>query len=194
MCRRRSESRSCEALNSRSNPSHGLPFSSPPHHPRSSVQDPSLTGEAVVPLLLSAKDASYANPSCRFDVVTMRSSKTTTFTKGYGKHAGRAGPVVLLSDDGERRVSEEELGRFPSGLDLGPDGREVRWFSEREMLRIHGFPETFDFPEGLTQRQRCALIGNSVNVEVVALLLRWMLFKGDAQSRRVGNSSYFHVC
>lgn len=144
------------------------------------VQDPSLTGEAAVPLLLSAKAASHANPSLRFDVVTMRSTETTTFTKGYGKHAGRAGPVVLLSDDGERRVSEEELGRFPSGLDLGPDGREVRWFSEREMLRIHGFPETFDFPEGLTQRQRCALIGNSVNVEVVALLLRWMLFKGNA--------------
>lgn len=149
-------------------------------------QDPSLTGEAAVPLILTAKAASHANPSLKFDVVTTRSTETTTFTKGYGKHAGRAGPVVLLSDDGERRASEEELGRFPSGLDLGPDGREVRWFSEREMLRIHGFPETFDFPEGLTQRQRCALIGNSVNVEVVALLLRWMLFKGNAQAELEG--------
>ncbi|CBJ25637.1 hypothetical protein Esi_0008_0020 [Ectocarpus siliculosus] len=70
---------------------------------------------------------------------------TTTFTKGYRKHAGRAGPVVLLTDDGERRVSEEELGPFPSGLDLGPEGKEVRWFSDREMLRLHGFPEAFDF-------------------------------------------------
>lgn len=59
------------------------------------------------------------------------------------------------------------------------------------MLRLHGFPEGFDFPAGLTPRQRCALIGNSVNVEVVALLLRWMLFEGhDAQGEleeRVGD-------
>lgn len=138
-------------------------------------QDPSLTGEAAVPLLLSPKAASHANPSLRFDVVTLQSTETTTFTKGYGKHAGRAGPVLLLTDDGERRVSGESLGRFPSGLDLGPEGREVRWFSEREMLRLHGFPDEFNFPLGLTLRQRCALIGNSVNVEVVELLLRRML-------------------
>lgn len=149
-------------------------------------QDSFLTGEAAVPLLLSPKDASHASPSLRFDVVTMCSTQTTTFTKGYGKHAGRAGPVVLLTDDGERRVSEENLGRFPSGLDLGPDGREVRWFSDREMLRLHGFPEGFDFPKGLTQRQRCALIGNSVNVEVVALLLERLIFQGEEVEENAG--------
>lgn len=140
-----------------------------------------MTGAAAEPFLLSPKATSHANPSLRFDVVTLRSTETTTFTKGYGKHAGRAGPVLLLTDDGERRVSEENLGRFPSGLALGPEGREVRWFSDREMLRLHGFPEEFDFPASLTLRKRCALIGNSVNVEVVALLLRWMLFEGSAQ-------------
>lgn len=135
-------------------------------------------GEAVVPLLLSPKASSHATPSLRFDVVTSRSTETTTFTKGYGKHAGRAGPVILVTDDGERRVSAETLDRFPSGLDLGPHGRELRWFSDREMLRLHGFPESFGFPAGLTLRQRFGLIGNSVNVEVVALLLRRMLFGG----------------
>eukprot|EP00752_Nemacystus_decipiens_P006358 g5732.t1 len=148
--------------------------------PLSEFLDSSLAGEAAVPLLLSPKDTSHANPNLRFDVVTMCSTETTTFTKGYGKHAGRAGPVVLLTDDGERRVSEENLGRFPPGLDVGPGGREVRWFSDREMLRLHGFPEGFEFPSGLTQRQRCALIGNSVNVEVVALLLERMLSREDA--------------
>lgn len=152
------------------------PYPTPPV-----VQDLSLAGDAAVPLLLSTKAASHATPSLRFDVVTLRSTETTTFTKGYGKHAGRAGPVVLLTDDGERRVSEENLGRFPSGLDVGPQGRELRWFSDREMLRLHGFPEGFEFPPGLTLRQRCGLIGNSVNVEVVALLLRRMLFAGHAE-------------
>lgn len=148
------------------------------------MQDSSLTGAAAVPFLLSPKATSHANPSLRFDVVTLRSTETTTFTKGYGKHAGRAGPVILLTDDGERRVSDENLGRFPSGLTIGPDGREVRWFSDREMLRLHGFPEGFDFPDDITARQRCALIGNSVNVEVVALLLRRMLLEANAEGGR----------
>ncbi|CAM9548558.1 unnamed protein product [Ectocarpus sp. 6 AP-2014] len=152
-----------------------------PLRPLSKYLDPSLYGEAAVPLLLSPKACSHANPSLRFDVVTLQSTETTTFTKGYRKHAGRAGPVVLLTDDGERRVSGEKLGRFPSGLDLGPEGKEVRWFSDREMLRLHGFPEAFDFPTALTPRQRCALVGNSVNVEVVALLLEFMLFEGNAR-------------
>lgn len=142
------------------------------------MQDPTLDGEAAAPLLLSPKAASHANPSLRFDVVTLRSTETTTFTKGYGKHAGRAGPVILLTEDGERRISDENLGRFPPGLDLGPEGRELRWFSDREMLRLHGFPEDFDFPAGLTLRQRFGLIGNSVNVKVVALLLKRMLSLG----------------
>ena len=158
-----------------------LSASTPPNTCTCTAQDPSLTGEAAMPLLLSLKDASHANPSLRFDVVTMCSTETTTFTKGYGKHAGRAGPVLLLTEDGERRVSEENLGRFPPGLDLGPGGREVRWFSDREILRLHGFPEGFEFPAGVSQRQRCALIGNSVNVEVVAVLLERLLFRGKVE-------------
>ncbi|CAM9516284.1 unnamed protein product, partial [Sphacelaria rigidula] len=142
--------------------------------------DPSLHGEDVTPLLLSPKAAGHANPSLRFDVVTLRSTTTTTFTKGYGKHAGRAGPVILLSDDGTRRASDEALGRFPDGLHLGPGGRELRWFSDREMLRLHGFPETYGFPPDVTIRQRWGLVGNSVNVDVVALLLSRLLFRDEA--------------
>ena len=154
-------------------------------------QDLSLAGDAAVPLILSQKERSHANPSLRFDVVTLRSTETTTFTKGYGKHAGRAGPVILLTDDGERRVSSERLDRFP-GLDLGPEGRDLRWFSDREMLRVHGYPDTFKFPPGLSLRQRFALIGNSVNVEVIALLLRRLLFlRQRATGELFGNDGAF---
>lgn len=114
--------------------------------------------------------------------MTSRSTETTTFTKGYGKHAGRAGPIILLTADGERRVSEENLGRFPAGLKVGPEGRELRWFSDREMLTLHGFPQGFGFPASVTLRQRFALIGNSVNVEVVALLLRRLLLRDRLQA------------
>ncbi|XP_026194487.1 tRNA (cytosine(38)-C(5))-methyltransferase-like, partial [Cyclospora cayetanensis] len=51
----------------------------------------------------------------------------------------------------------------------------VRFFSSRELLRLHGFPETFGFPKVLSFRKRAALVGNSVNVEVVAVLLQHLL-------------------
>lgn len=148
------------------------PVPSPPDE-----QDPSIEGAAAVPLLMSPKIAVHANLSLRFDIVTARSTETTTFTKGYGKHAGKAGPMILLTEDGTRRVSDEDLGRFPD-VDLGPMGRELRWFSDREMLRLHGFPEWFVFPDELTLRQRFGLVGNSVNVDVVAMLLGYLLFGG----------------
>lgn len=130
---------------------------------------------------MSPKLAVHANKSLRFDVVTSRSTETTTFTKGYGKHAGKAGPMILLTEDSTRRVSDEDLGRFPE-VDLGPAGRELRWFSDCEMLRLHGFPEWFSFPPDLTLRQRFGLVGNSVNVEVVRILLSRLLFHDGVQS------------
>lgn len=143
-------------------------------------QDPAIRGASAVPLLVSPKLATHANPTLRFDVVTAHSTETTTFTKGYGKHAGKAGPMILLAADASRRASDEDLGRFPE-LDLGPHGREVRWFSDREMLRLHGFPEWFGFPPHLTLRQRFALVGNSVNAEVVSLLLQGLLSRRLAE-------------
>ncbi|CDJ65888.1 DNA methyltransferase 2, putative [Eimeria necatrix] len=54
-------------------------------------------------------------------------------------------------------------------------GDSVRFFSSRELLRLHGFPETFSFPPSLPFRKKAALVGNSVNVKVVALLLQHLL-------------------
>lgn len=86
-------------------------------------------------------------------------------------------------------MSEEDLGRFPDGLDLGPAGRELRWFSDQEMLRLHGFPEKFGFPPGVTLQQRFGLVGNSVNVDIVALLLRRLLFREEALKQELSAST-----
>ncbi|CAM9199294.1 unnamed protein product, partial [Discosporangium mesarthrocarpum] len=137
--------------------------------------DHSLMGDAATPLLVPPKAAAYATDALRFDVVTGGSTATTTFTKGYGKHAGRAGPVLLLHK-ATGRVSREPLDRFPSGQGEG-EARQwlLRYFSDQEILRMHGFPEGFGFPDGVTLRQRFSLVGNSVNVEVVSKLLAHML-------------------
>lgn len=53
------------------------------------------------------------------------------------------------------------------------------------MLRLHGFPETYRFPSDLTLRQRWGLVGNSVNVDVVALLLSRLLFRDQGVKQQV---------
>jgi site-specific DNA-cytosine methylase len=51
----------------------------------------------------------------------------------------------------------------------------VRLLAPRELLRLHGFPDSFGFPPGTSFREAQALVGNSVAVPVVALLLDLLL-------------------
>ncbi|GMH43586.1 hypothetical protein BSKO_11508 [Bryopsis sp. KO-2023] len=51
----------------------------------------------------------------------------------------------------------------------------LRYFSPREVSRLHAFPKDFSFPEHVTLKQRYALLGNSLCVNVVADLLRWLI-------------------
>lgn len=51
------------------------------------------------------------------------------------------------------------------------DGR-VRFFSARELLRLLGFSEDFEFPPGLTRKQKYRYIGNSLSLPAVRHILR----------------------
>lgn len=123
----------------------------------------------------------------RLEVITPKAIACGTFTKGYGRNLHSGGPLLLIeSAEGEPAAHAAsattaatavlephrlERGRFRR---LRP-GDSVRFFSSRELLRLHGFPESFGFPAYLPFRKRAALIGNSVNVKVVALLLQHLL-------------------
>ncbi len=52
-----------------------------------------------------------------------------------------------------------------------PDGR-VRRFSSREILRLLGFSDDYEFPEALTEEKAAGLLGNAVDVRAVKYLLR----------------------
>ena len=53
-----------------------------------------------------------------------------------------------------------------------------RYFTPREVARLHGFPETFAFPDAISQKKRYELLGNSLSVQVVAGLLRYLMGVG----------------
>jgi tRNA (cytosine38-C5)-methyltransferase len=54
----------------------------------------------------------------------------------------------------------------------------LRYFSPEELLRLFGFDtdtEAFTWPAGVTTKSKYKLIGNSVNVHVVAELIDYLL-------------------
>jgi hypothetical protein len=64
-------------------------------------------------------------------------------------------------------------------LQLNPDGtKQLRYFSPSELLRIFGFSASFRFPPSVSNRKAYELIGNSLNVVVVAKLFSYMLEGG----------------
>ena len=87
-----------------------------------------------------------------------RGAPLATFTRSYARAIRGAGPVLATV----------------TGL---------RYFSPREILRLHGFPDSFRFPEGLPLRTRLRLAANSVHVSVLARLAAAFTGTGVARTR-----------
>ncbi|CAG8538226.1 10925_t:CDS:2 [Acaulospora colombiana] len=52
---------------------------------------------------------------------------------------------------------------------------KLRYFTEYEISSIMGFPEEFSFPPEVSLKQRYKVLGNSINVKVVAELIKYLL-------------------
>ena len=111
----------------------------------------------------------------RHDIVNAESTRSTTFTKAYGsKHIIGTGSFLQT-----KRLDQV----------YEPDDREVlptlglRFFSPFEIGLLHAFPMEdgqFKFPAKINDAQRYRLLGNSLNVRVVALLFRILFNLGDS--------------
>ncbi|KAM7176255.1 tRNA (cytosine(38)-C(5))-methyltransferase isoform 3-T3 [Macrochelys suwanniensis] len=106
------------------------------------------------------------------DIVTPSCRRSTCFTKGYGHYVEGTGSVLQTAEDVQlesvfksvEMLSEEEKLMKLSTLKL-------RYFTPREIANLHGFPPEFGFPDKITVKQRYRLLGNSLNVHVVAKLI-----------------------
>merc|ERR1712146_544218 len=114
------------------------------------------------------------------DVATASSQETKTFTGSYGKlqyqaeGLSKAGPLLLTGAD-DWSPSTEPRSRF--GLLPSKDWDRIRYFAPAEMLALQGYPETWFLPHRIPIRTQWRLIGNSINVAVVAPLLRRLLLR-----------------
>ena len=121
-----------------------------------------------------------------FDVVNVASSRNvaSTFTSGYGKTVF-SGSYILFDncDIAKRDVHANNAYRLVKDDNYESDeqfaervSRSMRYFSPRELCRLHGIKEQFVFPSSLSKRQQYKLIGNGISVNVVSKLLEY-LFK-----------------
>ncbi|KAB0347311.1 hypothetical protein FD754_012168, partial [Muntiacus muntjak] len=107
------------------------------------------------------------------DIVKPTSRRSTCFTKGYGRYIEGTGSVLQTTED----VQIENIYKSLTGLSqeekiMRLSMLQLRFFTPKEIANLLGFPPEFGFPEMTTVKQRYRLLGNSLNVHVVATLIK----------------------
>ncbi|KAL0278289.1 UNVERIFIED_CONTAM: hypothetical protein PYX00_000147 [Menopon gallinae] len=107
------------------------------------------------------------------DIATAESLRTCCFTKAYGRYVEGTGSVFTPESSECVRDVYKKLEEFEKGskdyIDL-IKLLKLRYFSPEEVSCLMTFPQCFKFPSYFSNRQKYKLLGNSINVHVVAIL------------------------
>ncbi|KAG9290915.1 hypothetical protein G9A89_011065 [Geosiphon pyriformis] len=109
-----------------------------------------------------------------FDIVKPSSTHSCCFTKGYHHYVEATGSILQMAEEVDTTQVFQEA-TSSSSIDCFSPLR-LRYFTEREVASLMGFPKEFAFPDSISLKQRYRLLGNSINVRVVAELIRYLLF------------------
>ena len=114
------------------------------------------------------------------DIVRASSTHSCCFTRGYGNYAVGTGSILQdsLTEDHmhgcfklfqEKQTQGENESAAEALLPL-----RLRYFSPREVANLMCFPRGFSIPADVTLRQSYKVLGNSLNVQVVSVLLKYL--------------------
>ncbi|XP_065522570.1 tRNA (cytosine(38)-C(5))-methyltransferase isoform X2 [Lathamus discolor] len=110
------------------------------------------------------------------DIVKPTCRRSTCFTKGYGHYVEGTGSVLQTALDVQLESAFKHIEELPEEEKLMKlSTLKLRYFTPREIANIHGFPSEFGFPDKVTVKQCYRLLGNSLNVHVVAKLISILL-------------------
>ncbi|NXN30599.1 TRDMT methyltransferase, partial [Nycticryphes semicollaris] len=110
------------------------------------------------------------------DVVKPTCRRSTCFTKGYGHYVEGTGSVLQTAVDVQLESVFKHIEELPEEEKLLKlSTLRLRYFTPREIANLHGFPLEFGFPDKVTVKQCYRLLGNSLNVHVVAELISLLL-------------------
>ena len=129
------------------------------------------------------------------DLVARASHRSCCFTKNYTRYMKGTGSLVcegvtgLGEDDptGDAEATNNTTLGLRARLNLPREDKSLdtlqplrpRFFVPMEIARIHGFPESFAFPPAVGRKKQYELLGNSLSIQVVAALLRYLLHEQD---------------
>ncbi|CAG9764504.1 unnamed protein product [Ceutorhynchus assimilis] len=109
------------------------------------------------------------------DICYKTSKRSCCFTKAYGRFIEGTGSVYTENNEEEVLENIKKLHQMQSDsekyLELA-ESLNLRFFTAKEISRLMCFPETFAFPDNLTNRQKYMVLGNSINVKVVSELIK----------------------
>ncbi|XP_028939359.1 tRNA (cytosine(38)-C(5))-methyltransferase [Antrostomus carolinensis] len=110
------------------------------------------------------------------DIVKPTCRRSTCFTKGYGHYVEGTGSVLQTAVDVQLESVFKHIEVLPEEEKLTKlSTLKLRYFTPREIANLHGFPLEFGFPDKVTIKQCYRLLGNSLNVRVVAKLISVLL-------------------
>jgi hypothetical protein len=145
------------------------PFFTPQGTPVNTTPSPLSTylcGGDVDMLAMMVPEKVLLSSGVLFDIVYPTSSHCMCFTRSYTHKVEGAGSVLQLAPKDTPCDAAQPTSLIPLRL---------RYFTPVEIAGLHGFPPSFSFPTTLTQQQCYRLIGNSLNVIVVAELMKYLL-------------------
>lgn len=101
-----------------------------------------------------------------FDIVKSDSIRTCCFTKSYSRFIKGTGSVVQTIEIPAFAYDFNHPERL-SALKL-------RYFTPEELLKLHGYPEGFQWPKAHSTRSKYALIGNGLSVVVARQIVEFL--------------------
>lgn len=115
------------------------------------------------------------------DIRYKDSTGSNCFTKAYTRYTEGTGSVFCpIQEDkaGEilKRAKELEATDSEKFLECVTE-LNLRYFSPKEVSRLMSFPDQFDFPKETGRNKKYRLLGNSLNVKVVAELIKLLFLK-----------------
>ncbi|XP_056155277.1 tRNA (cytosine(38)-C(5))-methyltransferase isoform X2 [Lampris incognitus] len=139
--------------------------------------EPRMKGEAeeeMASYLLTPK--TLLRYALLMDIVTPACRRSVCFTKGYGHYVEGTGSVLQSCVETEMESVFKALDQLSEEEKLQQLVRlKLRYFTPREIANLMGFPQSFTFPDQISIKQRYRVLGNSLNVRVVARLLQLLL-------------------
>ncbi|XP_050666612.1 tRNA (cytosine(38)-C(5))-methyltransferase [Leptidea sinapis] len=109
------------------------------------------------------------------DICNKESRRSCCFTKAYSHYIDGTGSVFTEASLDKVKECYEEANRYPPGsAEFIENLRslKLRLFTPKEVLAIMAFPNDYEFPDNITNKQCYRLLGNSVNVKVISELLK----------------------